>query len=75
MSTPTEAIRDKSMASNLKFQRLHEEHGRYAAELERLEGKPFLTEEEQLEEVRLKKLKLRLKDQMAAILQGGKTAA
>ncbi|HET7214663.1 MAG TPA: DUF465 domain-containing protein [Terriglobia bacterium] len=75
MSTPTEAIRDNSMANNPEYQRLHEEHGRYAAELDRLEGKAFLTEEEKLEEVRLKKLKLRLKDQMAAVLKSSEPAA
>ncbi len=75
MSTPTEAVRDKLMADRNEYQRLHEEHAKYAVELERLECKPFLTEEERLEEVRLKKLKLRLKDRMAALLSGGKTAA
>ncbi len=75
MSTPTEAVRDKLTADNDEYQRLHEEHGRYAAELERLETKPFLNEQEQLEEIRLKKLKLRLKDQMAALLKSGMTAA
>jgi len=75
VSTPTEAIRDNSMAHNPEFQRLYEEHGRYAAELDRLEAKSFLTEDEKLEEVRLKKIKLRLKDQMAAVLNGGKPAA
>lgn len=75
MSTPTEAIRDNSMANNPEYQRLFAEHSRYAAELDRLEAKSFLTEQEKIEEVRLKKLKLRLKDQMAAILKGGKSAA
>jgi len=75
VSIPTEAIRDKSMAGNEEYQRLHEEHSRYASELERLEAKPFLTEEEQVEEVRLKKLKLRLKDQMAAMLKSCQAAA
>ena len=75
MSTPTEAIRDESMANNEKYQRLYQEHGRYAAELDRLEAKSFLTEDEKLEEIRLKKLKLRLKDQMAAILNSGKPVA
>ena len=74
MSTPTEAIRDNSMANNQEYRRLYEEHGRYAAELDLLEAKSFLTEEEKLEEVRLKKLKLHLKDQMAAVLNGGKPA-
>ena len=75
MSTPTEAIRDKSMADNNEYQRLHSEHTRYAVELERLESKPFLTEEEKVDEIRLKKLKLHLKDQMAALLKSGRTAA
>jgi uncharacterized protein len=75
VSTPTEAIRDKSMANNQEYQRLHEEHGRYAAQLDRLKAKSFLTEEEKVEEIRLKKLKLRLKDQMAAILNSRKPAA
>ena len=63
------------MANNQEYQRLYEEPGRYAAELDRLAAKPFLTEEEQVEEIRLKKLKLRLKDQMAAILSSGKPVA
>jgi uncharacterized protein YdcH (DUF465 family) len=75
VSTPTEAIRDNSMANNEEYQRLHEEHGRYAAELDRLEAKSFLTEDEKLEEVRLKKLKLHLKDRMAALGSSGKPAA
>lgn len=75
MSTPTEAIRDKSMANSNEYRRLCEEHGRYAAELDRLESKSFLTEDEKLEEVRLKKLKLRLKDQMTVLLKAGKSAA
>ncbi len=74
MSTPTEVIRDNSMANNPEYQRLYEEHGRYAAELDLLEAKSYLTEAEKIEEVRLKKLKLRLKDQMAAVLNGGKPA-
>ena len=75
MSTPTEAVRGKLMADNEEYERLHEEHARYATELERLAAKPFLSEKEKLEEVRLKKIKLRLKDQMAALRKTGKTAA
>ncbi len=75
MSTPTEAIRMKMMANNEEYQRLQEAHNQYANELERLEAKSFLTEDEQVEEVRLKKLKLRLKDQMAALARRTVTAA
>jgi uncharacterized protein YdcH (DUF465 family) len=40
----------------------------YKLKLQELAGKPFLTDQEQLEEVQLKKQKLRLKDQMEAML-------
>lgn len=53
-------IRDGSLSEELE--RLHEEHHRYAQRLEELVQKPYLSEEEQLEEVRLKKLKLHAKD-------------
>jgi len=75
VSTPTEAVRVKVMADNEEYRRLHEAHSKYAAELEQLEAKLFLTEDEQLEEVRLKKLKLRLKDQMTALAKHSVTAA
>ena len=52
-----------------ELDRLHAEHRRYAQRLEELLQKPYLTEDEQLEEVRLKKLKLRLKYQMQSLEQ------
>ncbi|MGC9222435.1 MAG: DUF465 domain-containing protein [Terracidiphilus sp.] len=50
-----------------ELDRLHTEHRRYAQRLEELLQKPYLTEDEQLEEVRLKKLKLHAKDLICAI--------
>jgi hypothetical protein len=47
--------------------RLHSEHRRYAQRLEELLQKPYLSEDEQLEEVRLKKLKLHAKDLIFAL--------
>ncbi len=44
--------------------RLRQEHSLYDRRLETLRAKPMLSEPEKLEEVRLKKLKLRLKDEM-----------
>ena len=69
MSTPTEAIREELMANNPEYRRLREIHLRYASQLDQLTTKSFLTEEERLEEVRLKKLKLRVKDQMEVLVR------
>jgi len=56
--------RDQLLASHEEFQRLVQEHSQYSQRLESLTQKRYLTDDEKLEEVRLKKLKLRLKDQM-----------
>lgn len=50
-----------------RLRQLQEEHSRYSEQLESLSAKPYLSEDEKLEEVRLKKLKLRLKDQISAL--------
>jgi len=68
MSTPTEAIREQLMAKDPEYQRLNEEHARYAALLDQLASKHYLNEQEQIEEVRLKKLKLHVKDQMEELV-------
>jgi uncharacterized protein YdcH (DUF465 family) len=60
-------VRDLLMANHEEFRRLVVEHTQYSQRLENLIQKRFLTEDEKLEEVRLKKLKLRLKDQMELI--------
>jgi hypothetical protein len=52
---------------NEEIDRLHAEHHRYAQRLEELIGKPYLSEDEQLEQVRLKKLKLHAKDLIYAL--------
>ena len=56
--------RDQLLTSHEEFRRLVQEHSQYSQRLESLTQKRYLTEDEKLEEVRLKKLKLRLKDQM-----------
>ena len=50
-----------------EIDRLHSEHHRYTQRLEELLQKPYLSEDEQLEEVRLKKLKLHAKDLIFAL--------
>ncbi len=62
-------IRDHLMATHEEFRKLVNEHTQYSQRLDSLTQKRYLSEEEKLEEVRLKKLKLRLKDQMELIEQ------
>ena len=63
-----EELKAHLMETNAEFRQLAAEHCDYAKKLEELEALPHLTDQEQLEEVRLKKLKLRLKDQMEAMV-------
>ncbi len=50
-----------------EIERLLTEHHRYSLRLNELVAKPYLSSEEQLEEVKLKKLKLHAKDLISAI--------
>ena len=61
--------RDQLLAGHDEFRRLVQEHSQFSQRLESLTQKRYLTEDEKLEEVRLKKLKLLLKDQMLYIEQ------
>ena len=63
------SIKEQLLASDEEFRRLAQEHTTYSKRLEALIEKRYLSDDEKLEEVRLKKLKLRLKDQMEAIEQ------
>jgi hypothetical protein len=57
-----------------EINKLEAQHRHYSEQLEVLIQKPYLSEQEQLEEVRLKKLKLYVKDQMAARRSGNHRA-
>jgi hypothetical protein len=53
------------------LQQLMQEHSLYARRLDTLRAKTFLSDAEQMEEVRLKKLKLSLKDEMERLRRLG----
>lgn len=66
MSTPVRSPRDVLL--DAEYQRLAQQHSEYEAELERLSKAPYLSSEDLFQEVNLKKMKLRIKDQMEQIL-------
>ena len=68
MENTQEELKTHLMQSDEEFRRLAEQHARYHQQLEALEAKSHPTPEEEVEEHRLKKIKLQLKDQMNAII-------
>ncbi|MGH9630640.1 MAG: DUF465 domain-containing protein [Bryobacteraceae bacterium] len=68
MENPQDELKAHLMASDEEFRRLAEQHSEYDEQIEALEAKHALSEQDQLEEVRLKKLKLHAKDQMMEIM-------
>ena len=68
MEQHIEELKAHLMATDQQFRSLAEDHARFHKQLEQIEAKTHLTSEDEAEEIRLKKQKLRLKDQMNAIL-------
>jgi uncharacterized protein YdcH (DUF465 family) len=73
MEQYNEELKAHLMATNDEFRSLAEQHAQYHSQLEQLERKEHLTLEDEVEEQRLKKQKLRLKDQMNSILARSRT--
>lgn len=63
-----EELKAHLMATDEHFRELVAKHSEYHHALDSLEAKAHLSDEEQLEEVRLKKLKLHLKDEITEML-------
>jgi uncharacterized protein YdcH (DUF465 family) len=68
MERYNEELRAHLMETNNEFRQLALQHSQYAQQLDALEALPHLSEQDQIEEHRLKKLKLRLKDQMLEMM-------
>lgn len=73
METNQDELKAHLMATSEEYRTLADQHCQYHKELEALEAKPHLSDEEQVEEQRLKKVKLHVKDQMNQILAHYKT--
>ena len=63
-----EDIKAHLMQTSEKYRQLAQKHQEYKLQVEALEAKHALTADEELEEHRLKKLKLRLKDEMGQLV-------
>ncbi|HUP03815.1 MAG TPA: YdcH family protein [Bryobacteraceae bacterium] len=63
-----EELKAHLIETNEEFRSLASQHTEYSKMLDALEAISHLTYEQELEETRLKKQKLRLKDQMEAML-------
>jgi len=57
------------MASNEEYRSLAEQHSSFDRRLEELADRRFPSQEEQIEEARLKKKKLQIKDRMHGMLR------
>jgi uncharacterized protein YdcH (DUF465 family) len=66
--TAQEELKAHLMATNEEFRSLAEKHAQLHKRLEELEAKQWPTAEDEAEEQRLKKQKLRVKDQMNEIM-------
>ncbi len=64
----TDGLKEELIMTDPEFRELAREHGRYEARLSELSALAYPSDEEQLEEVTLKKKKLAVKDQMHAIM-------
>lgn len=65
---PMEDIRQSLFATDSEFRRLAEEHSRCESQLEQIVKSAYLNSEDLQREAMLKKVKLRLKDQMESIV-------
>jgi len=68
MPITTHDIRQSLLENDMEFRCLAEEHSRCESQLEQLIKQPYMSSEDLTLEVTLKKIKLRLKDQMEMMI-------
>ena len=70
-----EELKAHLLSTNEQYRTLAEQHAQLKHQVEALEAKSHFTSEDELEEQRLKKLKLQVKDQMMSVLEQYKHAS
>jgi uncharacterized protein YdcH (DUF465 family) len=68
-------LRAHLLATDEHFRHLHEQHAQYSRLIDDIEARCHVTAADELEEQRLKKLKLHVKDEINEILARYRTAA
>jgi len=69
MPNDFEELKRQLLQSDEEYRQLANRHHALDEQIHNLSDRPYLTQPEQLEEVRLKKVKLQLKDQMENIIR------
>ena len=73
--TQEEELKAHLLSTDQHFRSLCEQHAQLKQQIQEIESKPHVTGEDELEEQRLKKLKLQVKDQMNSILAQSRQVA
>ena len=74
-NTNTDSLKEELIAADPEFRELAREHGKYEARLSELSALAYPNDEEQLEEITLKKKKLAIKDQMYSMMMHHQTGS
>lgn len=74
MPNPDESLKQELLAASEEFRNLHEHHQDLERRLETLRERELLSESDELEEKRIKREKLFLKDRMEAMIRTHKEA-
>ena len=73
--TQDDDLKAHLLATDENFKALAEQHAQLKKQIEAIEAKPHVTSADEIEEQRLKKLKLHVKDQMNQIMAQYKHAS
>jgi hypothetical protein len=69
MPTDSQGLKDYLLQSDQEFRELYAQHHELEDRLLQFSSKPYLSEQEQFDEVTIKKRKLQLKDRMEDIMR------